>query len=375
MNRHSLKMYLSSNGRHVNRYFLGLLLLILTLGTLAFFSASFGLLSRDGPPFSSVIKSQVIYGLLPGLLAAYVFSKIHYALWRKVALYGLIFAIFLNLLLLIPELSFEHGGAVRWLKIGSYTFQPSEFLKIAFILYLASWLSTTKEKLKDVKFGILPFILILGVTVTLLIIQRDTDTAVVLSTTALIMYFAAGARIKDILIVMAICAFGLVGLFFTRPYLMDRMQVFLNPSHDPAKSGYQVTQSLVAIGSGQLVGRGFGQSIQKYSRLPEPIGDSIYAVIGEEFGFLGSVFIIVLFFILAVLGMRISIRAPDSFGRLTVLGIVIMITVQSFVNMASMLGLIPISGLPLIFVSQGGTSLLAALAAVGIVLNVSRYSK
>lgn len=344
-------------------------------GTLAFFSASFGLLSRDGPSFSSVVWSQVVYGLIPGLVLAYVFSRIKYTLWRRIALVVFLGAIGLNLLLFVPAVAFEHGGAVRWLKIGSLTLQPSEFLKVGFLLYLASWMANAKDRLRDARYGIVPFALIVGLTTGLLIVQKDTDTAVVMVTTALVMYFVAGARLKDILIIVSVGLIALTSLFFIRPYLMERLKVFLDPSRDPAKSGYQVSQSLVAIGSGEFIGRGFGRSLQKFSRLPEPIGDSIYAVIGEEFGFLGSAFVIVIFYLFVLLGIRISIRAPDSYGRLLTLGIVIMITIQSFVNIASMLGLVPISGLPLIFISHGGTSLLSSLSAVGIVFNISRFAK
>ncbi len=369
----SIRQYLTDCVRPVNRFFLVIFSVILLFGSLTFFSASFGLLGRDGPSFSSVVWGQILFGLLPGALLAYFISRIQYTLWRRIAIVFFIATICLNLLLLAPSLSYEHGGAVRWLKFGSFTLQPSEFLKIAFILYLASWLSGTKERLRDAKYGLIPFGIILGITTALLIFQRDTDTAVVMVFTALAMYFVAGAKLKDILIIGVVGIMGLIALFYTRPYLMERFKVFLDPSRDPVKSGYQVSQSLTAIGSGQVIGRGFGRSLQKFSRLPEPIGDSIFAVIGEEFGFAGSTSVIVLFFMFVVQGIRIAIRAPDSFGRLITLGIVIMISIQSFINIASMLGLVPISGLPLIFISHGGTALLSSLAAIGIVLNVSRH--
>ena len=359
----------------VNRAFLLVVSAIVLFGAIAFFSASFGLLTRGGPSFGSVVFGQITQGILPGILIAWLLSRVHYTHFRRYALIIFLFTIGLNLLLFIPALAFEHGGATRWLQIGSATIQPSEFLKIAFILYLASWLSGVKDKIKEARFGILPFLIILCITVGLLIIQRDTDNAVIVTLTALIMYFVMGARIRDIASVVLIGCVGLSILFYMRPYLVDRVMTFFDPSRNQESSSYQLNKSLVAVGSGEIIGRGFGQSVQKFSGLPEPIGDSIFAVIGEEFGFVGSVLVVLLFSSFLLQGLRISIRAPDSFGRLLALGIVILITAQSFMNIASMLGIFPLSGLPLVFVSHGGTSMFVSLAAVGLVFNISRHAK
>lgn len=369
------KQVLFSAEKPVNRTFLLIVSTIIILGAIAFFSASFGLLSRAGASFSSVIFSQLVLGLLPGIFLAWLLSRFHYTNFRRFALIIFLLTIAFNLLLYIPALGFEHGGALRWLQIGPFTIQPSEFLKIAFILYMASWLSGSKDKIKDYRFGILPFFLILGATVLILLLQRDTDNAVIITLTALIMYFAMGARIRDIAVVVLIACISLPVLFYMRPYLMDRVLTFFNPSRNQESSSYQLNKSLIAIGSGEIFGRGFGQSVQKFSGLPEPIGDSIFAVIGEEFGLIGGILIILLFTLFLLQGLRISIRSPDSFGRLLTLGIVILITAQSFMNIASMLGIFPLSGLPLIFISHGGTSMLVSLAAIGLVFNVSRYAK
>lgn len=371
----SLRSYITKTSQPVNRLFLINLAIIVLFGVLAFFSASFGLLSRSGASFSSVIISQFFFGLAPGILLAYAASRVHYVFWRRFALIIFIITICINLLLLVPHIGFEHGGAVRWIQIGGATFQPSELLKIAFIMFLASWLSGVKEKIKNPKFGIVPLFIILAIAVVLLIIQRDTDNAAIVTFTALAMYFVMGARMKDLAVVFLIGCLGLAALFYLRPYLVDRVLTFLDPSRDPLNSSYQANQSLIAVGAGEFWGRGFGQSVQKYSRLPEPIGDSIYAVIGEEFGFVGSVAVLFLFSIFVLQGMRIAIRSPDSFGRLLALGIVILVGAESFINMTSILGIFPIAGLPLVFVSHGGSSLLVSLGAIGIVLNVSRYSR
>jgi cell division protein FtsW len=188
------------------------------------------------------------------------------------------------------------------------------------------------------------------------------------------MSVAAGVKFRHLALLALVIGLGLTVVAFARPYVMDRITTFLHPTDDPRGSGYQVKQSLIAVGSGSVFGRGFGQSIQKFSYLPEPIGDSIFSVAAEEFGFLGSVILIGLFIFLAVRGLTIAARAPDRFGALTIVGIVILLTSQSFINIGSMLGLMPLTGEPLVFISHGGTSLLLALASVGVVLNISRYA-
>jgi cell division protein FtsW len=232
-----------------------------------------------------------------------------------------------------------------------------------------------KEKITQLRYGIIPMMVISGITGAVMLSQPDTDTFAVMVLAAITMYFAAGGKFRHIAVVGLIGIALVAVLAFQRPYLMSRFKVFLNPANDPRGSGYQVQQSLIAIGSGQVFGRGFGQSIQKFNFLPEPVSDSIFAVAAEEFGFVGAVMLVLLMFVFALRGFRIATRAPDTFGGLLIVGIVILIITQSFLNIGSMLGIMPLSGLPLIFVSQGGTALLFALASVGIILNISRYQK
>ena len=218
------------------------------------------------------------------------------------------------------------------------------------------------------------FGLIAGIAIPLLL-QPDTDTYLIMATSSVAMFVSAGGRIRDVALIVIIGIALFVLLAFTRPYIMDRVQTFLDPGLDPQGAGYQIKQSLIAIGSGGALGRGFGQSIQKFEYLPEPIGDSIFAVYAEEFGFLGSVFLILLFAGFIMRGLRIASHAPDLFGMLLVVGIMSLLTLQVLLNMSAMLGLVPLSGLPLPFVSHGGTALFVTLAAVGIILNVSKYQK
>jgi cell division protein FtsW len=278
-------------------------------------------------------------------------------------------------LVFIPRIGFTHGGATRWLAIGGGTIQPAEFLKIGFVIYFSAWLSGIKDKVSDIKSGIIPYLVLVGLCGAILIKQPDIGTLIVIAITGLAMLVAAGLPWKHFfgLIVFGILVFAL--LITVKPYLRDRAMTFLDPNRDPTGASYQIQQSLIAVGSGGFIGRGFGQSIQKFNFLPEPIGDSVFAVFAEEWGLLGSIVLLGLFLFFAIRGIHISATSPDIFGGLMALGIVILIVVQSFINIASMLGIFPITGMPLLFVSHGGTALLFAMAEVGILLNISRFKK
>jgi cell division protein FtsW len=261
------------------------------------------------------------------------------------------------------------------LALGPISFQPAEFLKIGFLVYLATWLAGMKEKAATFKHGTLPYLCICAAVGVIMLAQPDTDTFAIMAAAGACMLFTAGGKMRHILIIGAVGVVLIAILAFQRPYLKQRLVTFIDPSRDPHGSSYQIQQSLIAIGSGGLTGRGFGQSVQKFNFLPEPMGDSIFAVASEEFGFLGAVALIILITLFIMRGLRISARAGDTFGGLLALGIVILIGAQSFLNIGAMLGIFPLSGLPLIFVSQGGTALFFALIEVGIILNISRHQR
>lgn len=358
----------------------GLLVIVCILvlaGFVIFLSAALGITAQNNIKYSTIVFNQFILGLLLGGTVATIVTRIPYTYWRKWSFWMLIGSIILCLCVFIPGIGLEAGGARRWLLIGPLSFQPSEVLKISFVLYFATWISTVGKKgIKTFKYGLLPFLILAGILSLVMLAQRDTDTLLVMLSAGIAMYFVAGGKIQHFLIIGLIGIIGLSTLVMTRPYIKDRVMTFLHPtSADSLSSGYQIQQSLIAIGSGGLVGRGFGQSLQKFNFLPEPIGDSIYAVAAEEFGFIGAFGLIVLFFIFAWKGLYIAAKTPDIFGGLVATGIVILITTQSFWNIAAMLGVIPLSGLPLLFVSHGGTALFFTLIAVGILLNISRYQK
>lgn len=361
--------------RILDRGLLGIVIFLVLGGFLIFSSASLGLLARGGAQFSNVALNQFLFGIVGGSIALFIMSSIHYRWWRQYAFYIFLATLFGTLLVFVPGLGFEHGGAQRWISIGGFSLQPAEFLKIGFVIYIATWLSGMKKNITTFKLGTLPFVGIVGVVGIVMLLQPDTDTFMVMGAAAVAMFITAGGKLRDVGLMVLTGILLLAVLAFTRPYIMERFTSFLDPESDPLGSGYQIKQSLIAIGSGGAFGRGFGQSIQKFEYLPEPIGDSIFAVYSEEFGFFGSMILVLLFAFFTFRGYRIATHAPDLFGMLLVVGFVTLIVAQAYLNIAAMLALAPISGLPLPFISHGGTALLTMLAAIGIVLNVSKYQK
>ena len=340
------------------------------IGFFIFSSASLGLVAKDGVEYQSVALNQGV-SLLLGFIGFIILNRINLGFIRKYAWILFLGALIMNLLLFVPSLALEHGGATRWLHLGFYTFQPSELLKVATIIYCATWLASLKKEITTPK-ALYVCLSIIGVISLLLIAQSDTDTLVVISTTCLAMLFVSGARLKYVISIILLGMVLIGGIIAVRPYAAKRIMTFINPSSDPYGSSYQIQQSLIAIGSGGYFGKGYGQSVQKFSYLPEPIGDSIFAVTGEEFGFLGGVVLIALFVIVCLRGLKIASGSDDVWNRLVATGIVVLIAVESFMNMSSMLGIIPLSGMPLLFVSHGGTALITILGAAGLLSGISR---
>ncbi|MBA3789061.1 cell division protein FtsW [Patescibacteria group bacterium] len=353
---------------------LAIIVTILIVGGLAVFaSASLGLLARAGQTLWHIAISQIILGLIPGVIAL-TFLRFAPPQWITKAVFPFyISAIILTLVVFIPHLGYHANGATRWIQLGPVTVQPAEFLKIAVILMLSAYLAQVKNKIKDIRRGLIPFGVIVGIPAIILIAQPNTSTTLVMGATCVALYFLAGAPWRDFGIIFATAAIGLVLLVLMRPYLLGRIKTYIDPAGASLSSGYQIQQSLIAIGSGRLVGRGFGQSVQKFNYLPEPNGDSIFAVYGEEFGFLGTTLLVLVFIAFAARGLMIAGEAATTFGALTVTGLTLLITFSAFLNIGAMLGVLPLTGLPLPFISQGGTALLAALASVGIILNIAAH--
>lgn len=361
--------------KKVDKFFLIILFLILIVGVAMFYSASLGVLVKNHQTFRSVLISQLVLGLGCGLVGMYLCLKVDYKFWRRYSFFIFLCAILLTASVFIPHWGWSHGGAQRWIKLGPVSFQPVEILKFAFVIYFAAWLSWAKNRVQDFRFGILPLGVMLVIIAGVLLRQPDTKSFILISVTGMSMLFISGVPMKYILTILLGAVLFLGTLVFFKPYLQERVKTFIDPSSDPRGSSYQIQQSLIALGSGGIFGRGFGQSIQKFSYLPEPQGDSIFAVIGEEFGFLGCVTTIFLFLLFGLRGFKIANNSPDLFSRLLVSGIVILIVVQSFMHVASNIGVFPLTGVPLPFMSHGGTSLMIYIMAMGIVLNISKYQK
>ncbi|MDE2001129.1 MAG: putative lipid II flippase FtsW [Patescibacteria group bacterium] len=319
------------------------------------------------------LKHQIFYGLTLGIAGFLLGSRMYYRRWQSMAI-PLIAVSFFLLALVFTPFGLRSGGAARWIQLGPVAFQPSEFLKITFIVYIASWLSTRTNRHQEFWGGYFPFLAILGVTSLLLIFQPSTSVAAVLVTSALIMYFASGARLSYIFGTMLICVVGLAVLALVTPYRLQRIMTFMHPDTNTQGSGYQINQALTAIGSGGLWGVGYGQSTTKLKYLPQPIDDSIFAVIAEELGFAGASFIIALFAILALRCFIVAKKAPDKFGQLLLIGFGSLLTLQTFMHIGANSGLTPLTGVPLPFISYGGTALAIFMTISGIMVNVSQYS-
>ena len=361
--------------KNIDKIFLWIILVLVIVGVVMFTSASLGILVKNPNKFYGVLFNQFAFGLLGGGVAMFLAYRIPYKFWRTYSLVIFIVAILFTCLVFVPGVGFAHGGARRWINVFGVSIQPVEFLKMAFIFYFAAWLSWVKSKVRDFKFSVLPLLVLLGIIAFVLLKQPDTKSVILISITAMVMLFVSGMPWKYIMgiFIVSIVGFGILVAF--TPYLKSRVDTFLHPSRNQSGASYQLQQSLIAIGSGGVFGRGLGQGIQKFSYLPEPQGDSIFAVIGEETGFVGAVSVIILFIIFAFRGFKIGYYAPDSFSKLLVIGLITVTLAQAFMNIASIIGVFPLTGVPLPFISHGGTSLLFTLGAMGIILNISQFQK
>lgn len=358
-----------------DRFFLVLVVILLVLGIIIFISSSLGVYAENPGKFWKLLLTHIGFGVGGGFLLWGIIAKVGRDRLQSSALGIFIGTLILTCLVFVPGIGATYNGATRWIDLGPFSLQPSEFLKIASILVYASWLAHAKKRVSEFKYGLLPLFIILGLVGGVLLLQPDTDTFMVIGVALGSLYFLAGGPWKHIFIIFMIGIIGAGGLIAMRPYLLDRFKTFLDPSADPLGSSYQIQQSMIALGSGGLTGRGLGQSVQKFRYLPEPTNDSIFAVYGEETGFIGTILLILLYIAFLFRGIRIASRLPDTFSTLAVSGIMVLLASQIFLNMASTVGIFPLSGLPLIFVSQGGTAMLIALGAVGIVFSFSKSMK
>lgn len=351
-----------------------IVLALLGIGLIILYSASTVISFSKFGNNTHYFFSQLTQGVLIGLVCMYIFSKIDYHRWQKLAPLLIIVSIVLLALVLVPGLGFKVGNARRWLDLGPIFFQPAEIAKLALIFYIASWIDKRKSEINDFYYGIIPTLIIIGAIAGLIILQPDIGTMLVVTVTAFVMLFVGGSRIKHLIWIFVAGLVGMAILIKLEPYRLHRLTTFLNPDLDPQGIGYQINQAMVAIGSGGFFGRGYTESRQKYNYLPEVMGDSIFAVTVEELGFLRSGLIIGLFLILAFRGLMIANRAPDMFGKMLAVGIISWISFQALINIGAIIGVLPLTGIPLPFVSYGSSALVVLLSAIGILLNISKQA-
>lgn len=353
-----------------------IVLVLLGFGLAALYSAStvvsFNKTNHTSTAFFFI--HQLIYGGLIGLAVMYVFSKVNYKVWQRLTPFITLGSILLLVAVLVPGLGYKVGEAKRWIVIGSFSIQPAEIVKLALVFYIASWIDKRNSQIKDFYYGLIPSLLIIVITAGLIIMEPDIGTMLVVIVTALVMLFVGGSKIKHLFWILGFGLAAFAILVKIEPYRVARITAFLNPSIDPKGIGYQINQALVSVGSGGLFGYGYGMSRQKYNFLPEAIGDSIFAIIIEELGFILGSIVIILYFMLAMRGIKIAQGAPDMFGRMVAVGVVTWITLQALINIAAIIGLLPLTGIPLPFVSYGSSALIVTLAGVGVLLNISKHS-
>ncbi|WP_134684582.1 stage V sporulation protein E [Brevibacillus migulae] len=347
-------------------------LLLLGIGVVMVYSASAIYAQKEFNDPYYFAKRQMIFALL-GITSMYVMMNIDYWIWKKWAKTG--YMISIGLLVLVLLIGIEVNGSKSWLGLGSFGIQPGEFAKFGVAAFLAKWLSDNQKQIVLFRKGLMVSLSIPIACFGLIMLQPDLGTGVVLTGMAVVMIFAAGARISHFVGLGMVGVAGFVGLVLSAPYRIKRITSFLDPWSDPLGTGYQIIQSLYAIGPGGLLGLGLGQSRQKHLYLPEPYNDFIFSIIAEELGFVGGTFVLLLFLLLLWRGMRVAITAPDLYGNLLALAIISMIAIQVVINVGVVTGTFPVTGITLPFLSYGGSSLTLMLTGVGVLLNISRFSR
>ena len=351
-----------------------ILIMLLLAGLLVLFSATFYTGTSTRSPYSEVLKQLLGIGL--GTAACIVTSRIPYRCWQHpyVVVGGLALSAVLLVLVIIPGVGVYINGSRRWLSLGGLSFQPSEIAKFAVVLYMATTLTYRGERIRRLFTGIVPVLVVPGVVFLLILEQPNLSTAGSILIVSLILIIMAGAKWRHLGLMGAGGAVLAAYYAWSEPYRRERLLSFRDPFAKLSDEGYQLSQSLLAFGSGGLFGMGLGKGRQKYGFLPYPESDFIFAVVGEDMGLFGCVAVLMLFLAFVFFGLRVAINCPDRFGSLLACGITLMIGIQAFMNVAVVIGLMPTTGLPLPFFSAGGTSISIFMGAVGILLNISRYS-
>jgi len=370
-------------------YIIGSVGVLLTLGILTLAGVSAGFSQERFGTTTYYLFHQILLGILPGLILGYIAFRLPLSFFKKYSGYLMLFSIALMLSVFIPGFGIISGGAPRWLNLGFGTFQPSELLKLSFVIYFAAWLvnpakrekfiKDTKQigkslvhRLKNKLMGLLPFAMVLVIIVFLLLFQSDMSTLVVFLAIAVVMYWTANTPLWHTATIIAICISGIFLMIKFAPYRARRLLIFLNPNLDPMGMGYQLKQIMIAIGSGGIFGLGLGESVQKFGFIPQTMADSIFAIYAEELGFIGAFALIFLYAFLFWRGFILFKLSRDSFSKFLAIGITFWLCFQAFFNISAMTGILPLTGIPLPFISYGGSHIISELIAIGLLLNVSR---
>lgn len=358
-------------------WLIAVILTLVMFGLVMVFSASIAIgLQQEGGNSYYFLTRQAIWAAIGfgGMLAT---TFIDYHFWRRLSLPAMVgVLILLAALVFIPGLGAgaDSWGAKRWIGLGPLSFQPSEVAKIVLVIYLADWLGQKGNKIRNFSYGLIPFALVLGTLIGLVMLQPDLGTAILMAAIGISMFLVAGADLAQLGALMAVGSVSFLILALGASYRRARILIFLNPDSDPQGKGYQLVQARLALGSGGLFGLGLGASREKFTWLPAAQNDAIFAVIGEELGLIGCAFVLLLFALLAWRGYRIAMKAPDAFGALVAVGIVTWIIFQAAINIGGITMTIPFTGIPLPFISYGGTALAVSLTAMGILLNISKQT-
>ncbi len=358
--------------KNIDWRFLAVVISLVIFGLFILSSASFAVGEKKFNDPQYYLKEQLFKGVLIGVISFFVFLKIPLEMLKKYSFVFLIFSIGLLILVFFPKLGLSHSGSTRWLNFGSVSFQPSELLKLSFLIYLASWFESHRKELQKFSSGLLPFLIIIGIIGFLLLMQPNMGTFSIIALSAVATYFVVEGKLRH-LIIIGISGLALFSFFiFLKPYGTERLRIFLNPQDDIRGAAYQINQALTSIGVGGTGGIGVNQNLVS-TYLPETIGDSIFAVLAEKLGLFGVSFALLLYFLFTIFSFRIALKSNEYFPKVLTVGITSWVIIQSFINIAAISGIIPLTGVPLPFISYGSSALVVNLAGAGIVANISRY--
>ncbi len=349
-------------------------LTLLSIGLVMVYSASAIWADyKFGDSFYFLKRQSLFAGV--GVFAMFAISRVDYLVWKKWSKPIMLICFFLLIIVLIPGIGTLRNGSRSWIGVGAFSIQPSEFMKLAMMIFLARYIEKNRRHITSFKKGLVPTLGIATLAFGLIMLQPDLGTGTVMFGTAVVIILISGASLRHFAGLGLVGLAAFVGLVASAPYRLERITSYLDPWKDPLGSGFQIIQSLYAIGPGGLFGLGLGESRQKFFYLPEPQTDFIFAILSEELGYIGGTIILTLFGILLWRGIKIAIGCPDLFGSLLALGVISMITIQVMINVSVVTGLIPVTGITLPFLSYGGSSLTLTLMAVGMLLNISRHAK